>query len=290
MTPLEFAQCYLEMDVFLYPQELTGPVSGKPGYTPPTGWQHVEASNYRLGASAWENGIWSDIYKRLKSKTTVKIRTVEGETVEKDLDQNQLRRHFHPAFVGKGTPEDIQIAIQLVYRYHKTAFTLEEFVDKNFVGLDCNGFVGNYIQRIMQHRTWETADPNHDPGPTTLIRDLLGKKGNRPVTAMKELVSPCIYLLGFCDDNGHIHDPSAAAPKDYGHIMMTNPGTLREASDGLKIEVVEATAAGNSKLRHLEYTIKDCRKATKGTVFNIERGSSAPSDKMTVRIAELELS
>lgn len=58
MTPLAFAKKYWELDVYVFPPEVSshGP---KAGYVPPIGWQRLKADNYRLGKSHWRDIFWS---------------------------------------------------------------------------------------------------------------------------------------------------------------------------------------------------------------------------------------
>jgi hypothetical protein len=286
MTPLEFANKYLDLEVYLYPLETGDADSPGPGNVPDEGWRPLRVARYRLGKSNWPSQFWQDISPHVSDPITVKIETISDETQDVTLTPEELRRHFRYPFSGKGSPEQAQLAIQLVYRYHKAGFTPEEFVEKDFIGLDCNGFVGNYIQRVVQNTLWLEAQNDKDPGPTTLIGDLLARQGRaNEITDVNDLTPEEIYLFGWCDADGFIFDPKDERGSSFGHIMITEPGTLEQVDDGWKIGVVEATAAGNRELRHLDYTITGATKAQFGTVFQVLRGSA--SDKMNVRVARL---
>jgi hypothetical protein len=294
MSPKEFAEKYLNMRVYLYPAELTQAEEDKGGFDAPTGWQYVRCNNYRLGYSTQDEPLWRQVASHLDKLTTfveVTVRNIWGGHEIALLTPRELRRHFHQPFVGKGSPEQCQIAIQLIYRFHKAQSSIQHFLDRDFIGLDCNGFVGNYIQRVLGgvDVDWRTADNNKDPGPTTLINDLLRIQGvQNQIQDMKSMRSSDIYLFGFCDPQGHIYDPSKADPTGFGHLMMTQPGTLMELPDGLQVGVAEATASGQRKLRYLDnYKIKSFSKTINGAVFQIERGNVA--DKMNVRIARLAI-
>ena len=291
MTPLEFAKKYLDLEAYMYPLE-TDEGTGSPGPgNVPEGWRRLPVAKYRLGASGdWREKFWQDISSRLKGgQTTVKIKTISDEIQEVPLTREQLAFHFRFPFVGKGSPEQAQVAIQLVYWYRKCVFPPEKFVEMDFIGLDCNGFVGNYFQRVAQNISWLEADNNKDPGPTTLIGDLLARQGkNNQIMDLNELRADETYLFGFCAPDGAIHDPSKDRPGTFGHVMITEPGTLEQIDDGWKIGVVEATAAGNRELRYLDYTITSVTRARVGTVFQVLRGS--PSEKMNVRVARLAIS
>jgi hypothetical protein len=254
----------------------------------------VRCDNYRLGPSTQEAGLWRDVaahVDKLTKPLDVAVRTIWGSHEIALMTAGELRRHFHQPFAGKGSPEQCQVALQTVYRFHKAKSSIRSFLQQDFIGLDCNGFVGNYIQRVLggTDTYWRTADNNKDPGPTTLINDLLGGQGaTNQIKDMKSMEPSDIHLFGFCDVSGNIYDPSKDDPTGFGHLMMTEPGTLKEVSDGLQVGVAEATAAGKRKLRYVEnYKIKSARKTINGTVFAIERGS--PADTMDVRIARLKM-
>jgi hypothetical protein len=144
MTPREFANKYLELEAFLYPLETNDEAESPGPGNVAEGWRSLRVARYRLGASQWPWEFWQDIAGHVSGPLTVTIKTLSDETQEVELTPDQLRFHFHFPFVGKGSPEQAQLAIQLVYRFHKAVFTPEQFVEKDFIGLDCNGFVGNY--------------------------------------------------------------------------------------------------------------------------------------------------
>lgn len=290
MTPLEFARKYYELDVFLYPQEVSGSGSS-PSYVPPTGWQRLRADNYRLGASNWRDTFWrQDIAPHFSQPVNVTVKSIWGQTEEVEFrTAAQAQPHFNAPFVGKGSPEQVQIAIQLVYRFRKVTTPVEQFVKLDFVGLDCNGFVGNYYQKVVQEQDWKTADVNKDPGPTTLMDDLLAL-GDEVMDA-QDLQADSTYILVWCDNDGNIKNPQRGVLNSFGHVMITEPNTLSGPPGKQTIHVVEATASGKRKLRDLDYTIKAARpvvvKERRAAVFSVERGS--PSDLMSVRISRLRV-
>jgi hypothetical protein len=289
MTPLDFAKKYYNLDVYLFPQEVTG----TPGpYTPPEGWRTLRADNYRLGGSAWSNTFWSqDIAPHFRDGP-IKVCVWSMNNTLEEIEfrnPNELNRHYRAPFVGKGSPEQVQIAIQLVYRFRKVSTPVEQFVRSDFVGLDCNGFVGGYYQKVVKGEDWKTADVNKDPGPTTLMDDLL-KLGDE-VYDPKDLTRDGTYILVWCDAAGNIKNPQKGVPNSFGHVMITEPNTLTGTPGDQKIHVVEATASDKRKLRDLDYTIKSSNRVNvggrKATVFRVERG--APGDLMDVRISRLKV-
>jgi len=291
MTPLAFAKKYYELDVYLYPQEVSGTLARAAGYVPPTGWQRLRADNYRLGSSAWRDTFWrQDVAPHFTKPVKVTVKSISGSTEEFEFrSAAKAHPHFNAPFVGKGSPEQMQLAIQLVYRFRKVATPVEQFVGLDFVGLDCNGFVGNYYQKVVQGLDWKTADVNKDPGPTTLMDDLLAL--GTEVMDPDELEADGTYILVWCDNEGNIKNPQKGIANSYGHVMITEPGTLTGAPGNQTIHVVEATASGNRKLRDIDYTIKSAKQVkSKGrvaAVFSVERGS--PSAPMPVRISRLDV-
>ena len=284
LTPQEFADKYLTMSVYIYPPEAGGPDNSA---LAPSGWQEVRVANYRLGSSAYRERFWRDIASRVKEKTDVKLITISGARVEETLTLNQLFNHFRHPWVGKGSPEQVQIAIQLLYRYHTAHTSLSAFLASDFLGLDCNGFVGNYYQRVMKGVDWRDQNNLKDPGPTTFIEGLykLGGKGAE-IKKLDELQASEIYVLAECDPaTAVIADPVQGQDGTYGHVMLTEPGTLRKLADGkMSVSVSEATADGARELRtDVDYTIHPGKKVGGAVVFRVERG--APDDTLDVRIA-----
>ena len=294
LSPDAFADKYLEMQVYIYPPEPKGPDNSA---LAPPGWQTVRCANYRLSSSATRDPLWSDITSHMPKTSEFKIKTIDGDEVTDTFSQNALWRHFKQSFVGKGSPEQAQIAIQLVYRYHKAKTTLDDFVAKNFIGLDCNGFIGNYFQRVIQgSTTWDNQKNDVDPGPNSWMQDLMSLPGSTGV--LKDLTrmdANAGYVLVMADSgSGAVIEPTkavaatdttAATPAGYGHIMLTQPGTLTQNKDGsATILVSEATAAGRSELRKdVIYKIYNRRTIGRNVIWTVDRGSSA--DTLDVQIA-----
>ncbi|MCI4678265.1 hypothetical protein K9U39_07750 [Rhodoblastus acidophilus] len=287
LTPGEFAQKYLKMRVYIYPPEEGGPDNSA---LAPSGWQDVSFANYRLSNSAYRETIWNDIAPRLKDKTDVKLISIAGAPIEDSLTPAELWNAFRYPWVGKGSPEQAQIAIQLVYRFHKAHTALNAFLAADFVGLDCNGFAGNYYQRAMQAQgaDWKTQNNLKDPGPTTDIEGLF-KLGGRAAEIKKldDIDSSKIYVLAECDPKtGVIADPIPGQDNTWGHVMLTEPGVWKKLADGkIGLSVSEATADAGRKLRTgVDYTIYPGKTVNRVSVFHVERG--APDDTLDVRIAE----
>jgi hypothetical protein len=174
--------------------------------------------------------------------------------------------HFQHPFQGKCTPEQVQLAIQLLYRFHKTSDAFKDvnaFVQKPFLGLACNGFVGNYIQNGQRNGNpwWKASNLEH-PGPNTYIEGLLRLQANKILSSMDE-IKPSgreIYILAFCTPMGQVIDrlksvdANGEEVETIGHIMITEPGTVRANGQELEVTVVEST--GGKGLVDSTYKIK----------------------------------
>lgn len=287
LTPLEFADKYRKLKTFLYPQEL--PAGVAPSYVPPKGWTSTPVEHYRLGKSNWWHVFWTqDIAPRLGKSLSLRISNIYGHDQEVELTRQQLARHFYPSFVGKGSPEQAQIAIQLTYRYRRVTTHLADFLKADFIGLDCNGFVGNYIQRVVNGwgQSWTSFDNDRDPGPTTLMSGMISTCCDKPIASTNQLSRNEIYIFVLCERDGMVIDPGEK--HRWGHVMITNPNSLMPLPDGkCKLKVVEATGQG-MKLRDTDYTIQSATPAKFGTVFTVLRGPGDTSHGMSVRIARLK--
>lgn len=283
LNPEEFADKYLKMPLYIFPP---GDGIDNTAFAP-SGWQTVRVANYRLDTNTQEARLWNDVDANMGKEARICVRTIDGSLVDETLSKKDLKFHFHQPFVGKGSPEQVQIAIQLVYRFHKVKTSLAAFLKANFIGLDCNGFVGNYYQRIIQGTPWKTQNNNLDPGPTTTIdgfMDLAKTKGQ--IQKLESMNAAEMYVFAEVDPtSGQIIDPSKDNPKNYGHVMLTVPGTFTMiGKTQASMKVVEATADGARELRSLIYTIASSKSSPQGTIFTVWRGSQ--SDQMSVRIAK----
>ena len=297
ITPSEFATKYLELDVFLYPQELSAAALEQPGYTPPQGWNRVCVDNYRLGASAWREKFWNENIKShfRGDPFEIRVKTLEEEYETMPvMPESEAWGHYRFPFVGKGSPEQVQIAIQFVYRFRRVVTPVEQFVaaPHGFVGLDCNGFVGNYIQRVVRNLKWREAKITDPHGPDSNMTALYTIPDlTTEITNVSELRREDTYILVMCSEVGMIINAAkATATHDtvYGHIMLTDPGTLKETAAGLTVEIAEATASGGQKLRkNYTYTIqKQTDQDRKRKMFHVVRGADRT---MPVRIARLKV-
>ena len=297
MTPSEFLKLYTDMSVFIVPQD---------GDVTEGAWKPVHVKKYHLGTSSYRGMLWQPVDAKVsKGGAKVKVKTIDGKEVTSDtLTRNQLWSLFRFPFAGKGSPEQVQATIQLLFRFRQNKATVDEFAggvgtqqEFNFIGLDCNGFVGNYLQRVVWKKyDWWNQDNARDPGPDTTIRDLF-LDNTTPVYSMPDFAigGQSIYLFAFCSAEGKIYD-HGDGPGGAGHIMITDPGVKSYTKDEVRITVSESTAAdiGGSKGGPVtsEYIIKKVVKEgdkahRTGAVFSVWRGGM-PNKAMNVKIGALK--
>jgi len=298
MTPSEFLKQYTDMSVFVVPPD--GDVTTDGAWTP------VHVKKYHLGTSSFRSMLWQDVSNKVAKGAKVKVKTIEAREVLSDvLTYSQVWNLFRFPFAGKGSPEQVQATIQLLFRFRKNKSTVEQFAggtgggmnEFNFIGLDCNGFVGNYLQRVAWKKyDWWNQNNERDPGPDTTIRDLFLDNTN-PVYSMADFQNGgrSIYLFAFCSEEGKIYD-HGDGPGGAGHIMITDPGVNYFSKNEVRITVSESTAAdiGGSKGGPVtsEYVIKQVTKegnklTRTGAVFSVWRGGSQHME-MKVKIGSLK--
>jgi hypothetical protein len=262
-------------------------------------WYRTRVARYRLGPSGedkngdkavnWKevDGKKDKLYQNNlnnavngKKKIKVRVRRIDGVVDTKVCETyNEIALAAVSPFSGKGFPEEVQVCLQLRFRYQKSPFTMEQFVQKDFIGLDCNGFVGGYLRRRNDPSGWHRTTSGW--GPSTPIRSLM--EANDEKGFLKALDSPALQppgsamlLLGMCTPAGYIQDNDGKG--GHGHIMITEPNTLRKESGAVSFEVLEST--GGAGLVASTYVVKS---VSKTGVFLVSRGSKG-GETMHVRI------
>lgn len=290
MTPIQFADLYRTLKVFMLPFGTEG--SSADDIVGKGAWKTVPVKSYRLGASSYRESFFNDVKAHIgKEGVKVLVKTIGGTEGSKLLLTNgQVWQHFRHPFAGKGTPEQVQLAIQLLYRFHKVSAAFADptkFAAQSFLGLDCNGFIGNYIQRGRGgDADWTTPGNYSDPGPNTMIAELLRLPGNEVLSSMDQLAaSPRdIYILAYCSSGGVVYDHGSGGA--VGHIMITEPNTIKASGKELTVQVAEST--GGVGLVDTQYRIMSVRPAQdrpKEGVFRVFRGSH--NHEMDVKISRL---
>ncbi len=131
-------------------------------------------------------------------------------------------------FSGKGTPEDVQLTLQLAARCGVVLpgglqQYCDERVDPNYprLGLDCNGFVGNYLRYRNSSTLWwynDIVSTNNFINGDMGINTIAIKTAPKPVKNVDDMLTPRMHVLAMVNNAGAVIDGGFG---DVGHIMIT---------------------------------------------------------------------
>lgn len=206
---------------------------------------------------------------------TTHVKSVDGTNYHVEFDRWQdVWYYAHKSFYGKGSPEDAQITLQLAARFGLlNGGTLQKYCD-DYLGLDCNGFVGNYLVHGYRGRDWEAESPKQDYLANTVIGAIV-KKNGAAVKSINELVPTNSYLMALVDAKGIVIDQYSGG--SFGHIMITQPGMAydtvhinKDKSIKMVPTLVTTESTGGVGLVSSACQFLD---ATKDGIFTVKRGS-----------------
>jgi hypothetical protein len=209
LTPAQYAERYWQLPVAVP----NGPVT-------------VRIDKYHLGApTSAKDRLWSALKEHFatQQRQTPGFRlqlTVNGQPVDFGSAQEMLFHVLRP-FFGKGSPEQGQVVLQLVVLLGiKAPAALQAYADEN-LGLDCNGFVGNYLLHERGQQPWTVLDgAGGAVGPNSLITQIFAK--GTTVASGRDMFPNRLYVLAEVDAHGRVMPGGPGnAP---GHIVITEPG------------------------------------------------------------------
>jgi hypothetical protein len=184
-------------------------------------------------------------------------------------------------FLGKGAPEHCQIVLQLADHWGLAPNGLQAYAD-SALGLDCNGFVGNYIWHGKKGNKWSKGGFKDLNGPDSLITHFF--KGAPFVKRWEEINPSQTYLLGMVDKTGQIV-PGGNGVATAGHIMISQPGKWSHGhfdTYSPRLWVVESTAgAVRPGLTEGWYACLDYDKKT--GIFTLDRGTDIQPQHRDIR-------
>jgi hypothetical protein len=291
MTPYQFAQLYWHLPV---------PIVGQNNEI--IRWEQVRVSKYRLSERISKSnepekydprtteflaefgGKYNPFNNTAKDDATEEIKvyvkkaddTVETRTY-KPAQKWKLYGIATQAIWGKGSPEDVQVTLQLAVRFGLIAADrIQEYCDSGKVGLDCNGFVGTYMKTVL----------GKGSGANTLIDNLVQQ--GRPINRVEEIDDVSIYVLGLVDGGNRVIPQYSGGV--MGHVMITSPfhgggmkteliGQYRDTKFYRRLTVIEST--GGKGLVESDYLIL----SNENGVFTVFRGSK--QETMRVRMSRV---
>jgi hypothetical protein len=191
----------------------------------------------------------------------------------------------HYTFLGKGSPEHCQIVLQLANHWG-LAPDLQQYADDN-LGLDCNGFVGNYLWHSKNGNPWmDLGVRNQDHGPDAWISGYFD--GKRLLASWDDLDTSRSYIFGLVDNSGNIIPGGPGSSS--GHIIITEPNRRnnRVGKDGkpfFAVWSVESTAGHTPGLWESWYTCT----AVSNKIFSIDREQMIPGSRyLDFKIAAID--
>ncbi len=137
----------------------------------------------------------------------------------------QLLTRAVQAFSGKGSPEDVQLTLQLAVRCGVATHGIQQYCDERVdtyarLGLDCNGFVGNYLRYRHSETQWNYYDPvssaeiiNADMGISLITLRL----GSQAVENEDAMFTPRLHVLAMVNKAGMVINGGFGP---VGHIMI----------------------------------------------------------------------
>lgn len=198
---------------------------------------------------------------------------------------SQLGAMSRYVFAGKGAPEHCQIVLRLAHEWGLASNGLQRYADEA-LGLDCNGFVGNYLWHVKKGIDWQGLGlRSGDLGPDALISSYF--RGKKLLSSWEEIDPSRSHILGMVDADGNIMSGGPNAKP--GHIAITEPNRSRPPTQykAPAIWTVESTAARDPGLSESWYSLISVDPKTK--VFKLFREeASAGSNKLPFKIAALD--
>ncbi|HVV94149.1 MAG TPA: hypothetical protein VHD15_12090 [Hyphomicrobiales bacterium] len=285
LTPLQYADKYRRLEVYLYTEEQAQAAVGD-GLPPGGEWTTVQVHSYRINLhQAYHSTLTSlEAFKNVvrphldaqDESITVWVKTVQGQVVGKTYrSRKDLAENVNDPFYGKGSPEEVQIVLQLAVRYGLfPRGQIQTYCDNGNIGLDCNGFVGCYLRHVVEGMPWDTDAHTPQEVRTQFdanisIRALLDfnhrtQAVNSVIDVVQSPGSP--FLLLMSDEKGRVldHFTDSDGNTSYGHVMISEPGSAHIAHNpripklGLKeramrLKVVES--AGSKGLSDSYYYV-----------------------------------
>ena len=242
-------------------------------------------SNYRMGIgdTQTKDSLWQSLRQHFRAESGLSVDVFVGSsrsaTTHEFATRDELRYTALNAFWGKASPEEMQVTLQLLDKFGvKPRAELAAYCGTTNIGVDCSGFVGNYLAREIGSTAWTSRVGRGVVGPSTKSNAIFNHYSANRITSLDQLRTAHQYLLAYCNTQGspHSSDPT-------GHIMITakprvdqltcretGPAGRTQGSDG-RFTVSEST--GGIGVVTSEYSVESShRVGTRQAYFTVYRG------------------
>jgi hypothetical protein len=210
-------------------------------------------------------------------------------------------------FNGKGSPEEVQVLLQVAVKCGALNKTdLATFCKSGQIGLDCCGFVSNYVWHVVMGKPWDIDTGKQDLAASNYIPAMM--MSGRSIKTEDEFVRCRGQCMVFATADATTGRVIANGPG--AHVMITEPHSLfhmaktttisdkkgrgtismngqsiavkTQSSSANTVLVVESTGGGKG-LVSSRYSVLNVDEKT--GVFHVQRGCSPGTLK--VRVATL---
>jgi hypothetical protein len=217
MTPVEYAERYRNLSIHANGQTQS----------------NVRVEIYRIGKPDDEQQrLWQALrehfHKEQKKDIRYTLRIRLNGAEEQFPSTTRLVKHVTAPFWGKGSPDDCQITLTVAVLLGRTTLARVQTYARNHIGLDCNGFVGNYIWHERLQNPWFLRpDTNDSPAPAANIRSIYdwaydyAKAGKTLVKTVQDIDPERTYMMMLVDDKFQVI-PGGPGGRT-GHIVITQP-------------------------------------------------------------------
>jgi hypothetical protein len=217
MTPVEYAERYRNLTIHANGQTQS----------------NVRVEIYRIGKPDDEQQrLWQALrehfHKEQKKDIRYALRMRLNGAEEQFTSTTRLVKHVTAPFWGKGSPDDCQITLTVAVLLGRTTLARVQTYARNHIGLDCNGFVGNYIWHERLQNPWFLRpDTNDSPAPAANIRSIYdwaydyAKAGKTLVKTIGDIDPERTYMMMLVDDKFQVI-PGGPGGRT-GHIVITQP-------------------------------------------------------------------
>jgi hypothetical protein len=293
MTPAQYANAFRKLQVYFdAPPGDDDPLPPTPmalsenGRTPPILVRNprikvVDVNAYLLvTGGAPKQDYFGKFGPSLKHAAYIqaRIRRIDGAIENLSVQYDEIAYALIAPFWGKGYPEECQLALQLWSRIGfgppEISALLGKDGENGAVGLDCNGFVGGFLERSRNPTRWLRKTGSMTGAP---INELMRINGET-LDSLDDFAPPenGLMIMGLCDPaDGRIKDYAESPP---GHVVITEPGSARKLANGT-VQITVSESTGKVGIWTSTYIIQSVAKATTtGAVFKVHRGSKEHKD------------